>query len=81
MFKELSILSFYNLMYPEEDSASNLSLPLPLLPISYNSNVSNEGENPASMFHFEEYDDSYLVGEPCLVPPLSSLTNGNNMKF
>ena len=81
MSKELSISSFYNLMYLEEDSASDPTLPPPLSPINYNGDIPNKGGNPASMSHFEGYDNSYLVGGLCHVPSLSSLINKNNMEF
>jgi hypothetical protein len=80
MSEESSIPSFYDLMYLEEDSVSNPTLPPPLSPINCDGDVSDEGENTASTSHFEGYDDLYLVGGPCLVPPLSSSTNGNNME-
>jgi hypothetical protein len=80
MSKELSISSFYDLMYSEEDSVSNPTSPLPLPPINYDGDVPDEGENPVSTSHFEGHDNLYLVGGPCLVLPLSSLTNGNNME-
>lgn len=80
MSKELSIPSFYNLMYPEEDSVSDPPSPLPLSPINYDDDIPDEGENPVSMSHFEGHDDLYLVGGLCLVPPLSSSTNENNME-
>ena len=75
MSKESSIPSFYDLMYLGEDSASNPTPPPPLSPINYDGDIPNKEGNPASMSQFEGYDNSYLVGGLCRMPPLSSLTN------
>ncbi len=75
MFKESSIPSFYDLMYLGEDSASNPTPPPPLSPINYDGDIPNKEGNPASTSQFEGYDDSYLVGGLCHMPPPSSLTN------
>ncbi len=56
-----SVLSFYNLIYPDKDSNSEpMSPPLPS-PINYNSIFSAKNECPQSALAIEAYDNFYLV--------------------
>ena len=57
MPEESSGTSYFNLMYPDDDSMSDIKLPRLLSPINYKSAISNEGGSPASTV--ETYRDFY----------------------
>jgi len=61
MSEVLSVPSFYNLMYPDEDSDSEPGSPLLPLPINYHSIFSAKDEHSQSAPAIEAYNDSYLV--------------------
>jgi len=63
MSKESSILSLFDLMYPDEDDISEPTSPPLLSPINYEDMGAEKCEYSPPIVGLNTYDGSYMVGQ------------------
>ena len=63
MLEGSKVPSFFDLMYPYENSVAESISPLPISPINYKDAASERDEHMLPTISLGAYDDSYLLGQ------------------